>query len=262
MGLFGSKRLYKSTGMHGQVDVSEEKGIRSLHLGSITVQSSMKVSAPDELVLEYTRCMMGFLLFHADPRQIVTIGLGGGSVVKWIYRYLPNAINLVVEINPQIVQVARAMFCVPSDDDRLQILLEDGACYVAGRNEVADVMLVDGYDGYEIVEQLNTEAFYQHCRDALTQDGVLVVNLWGNHRLFDTWLQRIERVFDGHVACLPAQTKGNVTVLAFKRSPGNPKWTDLRDRAKALEQQYGLEFPVFVSQLGKLNMHSDKRLLI
>ncbi|MBB5017115.1 spermidine synthase [Chitinivorax tropicus] len=254
--------MHKSKGQLGQVDVSEEKGIRSLHLGSITVQSSMKVSSPDELVLEYTRCMMGFLLFCPPPQRAVTIGLGGGSVVKWIHRYLPMTHNTVVEINPQIVQVARSMFFVPNDDEQLQILIDDGANYIAGRDEIADVILVDGYDGYEIVEQLNTEAFYQHCRDALTESGVLVVNLWGNHRLFDTWLQRIERVFEGHVACLPAQTKGNVAIFAFKRAQGNPKWVALRDRARNLEQQYGLEFPVFVSQLGKLNMHSDKRLLI
>ena len=37
------------------VEVSEKDGIRSLHLGSETVQSSMRLADPTELVLSYTR---------------------------------------------------------------------------------------------------------------------------------------------------------------------------------------------------------------
>ncbi len=262
MRLFGAKRIHKAKLGDIQVDVSEEKGVRSLHLGSATVQSSMKVSAPTELVLEYTRCMMGFLLFCPEPDAILMIGLGGGSTAKWAHHHLPGTRVTVIEINPQVIQIARSLFFVPEDDAHLEVRLDDGAEYIAGREAIADVIQVDGYDGVAVVEQLNSESFYQHCFDALTANGVLVVNLWGNDKYFDAYLQRIERVFNGAVACLPAMTKGNITVFGFKRSQNSPRWSELKERARALEAEYGLEFPVFVSQLMKRNLHTDKRLLI
>jgi spermidine synthase len=49
--------------------VSEERGVRTLHVGGEAIQSSMRLSAPYALELDYTRCMMAFLLFHPRPRR-------------------------------------------------------------------------------------------------------------------------------------------------------------------------------------------------
>ena len=66
------------------VDVSEMDGVRSLYLGSETVQSAMRVKAPYELELAYSRGMMMFLLFMKQPKDVLMIGLGGGSITKYI----------------------------------------------------------------------------------------------------------------------------------------------------------------------------------
>jgi spermidine synthase len=91
---------------------------------------------------------------------------------------------------------------------------------------------------------------------------VLVVNLWGSDRMYDANLQRIERAFDGQVCLLPAEQRGNVVVFAFRRAPGETRWAVLRERALALAERTGLEFPRFVDALRKLNPHDGKRLLI
>ena len=60
-----------------EVGISEEGNIRSLHLGSDTIQSSMNLDHPAELVLSYSRAMMGWLLFAEEkPKHITQIGLG------------------------------------------------------------------------------------------------------------------------------------------------------------------------------------------
>jgi len=53
--VFGKWKIHRSSDHEGSVEVSEKDGIRSLHLGSETVQSSMKLADPTELVLSYTR---------------------------------------------------------------------------------------------------------------------------------------------------------------------------------------------------------------
>ena len=77
--------------------VSEERGVRHLHVGGEAIQSAMRLEDPFALELDYTRCMMAFLLFHAAPRRALMIGLGGGSLAKFFHRRLPALRTRVVE---------------------------------------------------------------------------------------------------------------------------------------------------------------------
>ena len=262
MRLFGGLRGRRRNGPDASVEMSEQDGVRYLHLGSATIQSGMRVSDPDDLVLAYTRSMMAFLLFAPEPQRVVSVGLGGGSVNKWIYRHLPQAEQVAIELNPRVIAVARQYFQVPADNARLQVIQADGARWVAEHSDCADVVLIDGYDGESHVAELATPEFYVVVARALRRDGVLVVNLWGSDRRFDEYVHRIEAAFEGQVACVPALQKGNIIVLAFKRRPLSLRWDELRERAKVLEARYGLEFVHFVEGLKRLNPHTDKRLLI
>jgi spermidine synthase len=190
------------------------------------------------------------------------IGLGGGSVTKFVYHRLPAVQTRVVEISPQVLAAARSHFCVPESDQRLQIDIGDGVEYVRNHSASCDVLMVDGYDDRSLVEALASQSFYDDCAAALTPDGMLVVNLWGSDKLFDVYFRRIEASFDGLVLSMPTGRMSNIIVFGFKRSPGNPRWQELRERAKSLEAEYGLEFLDFVDALRSLNVHSEKRLLI
>ena len=66
--------------------ISEERGVRHLHVGGEAIQSAMRLEDPWALELDYTRCMMAFRLFHAEPRRALMIGLGGGSLAKFVHR--------------------------------------------------------------------------------------------------------------------------------------------------------------------------------
>jgi spermidine synthase len=257
-GLRGRRR----NGADASVEISEQDGIRYLHLGSATIQSGMRVNDPDDLVLAYTRSMMAFLLFAPEPQRVVSVGLGGGSVNKWIYRHFPQAEQVAIELNPRVIAVARQYFQVPADNARLKVIQADGARWVAEHWDSADVVLVDGYDGQSHAAELATPEFYSAVARALRRDGILAVNLWGSDPQFDEYVRRIEAAFEGQVACVPALQKGNIIVLAFKRRPLSLRWDELRERAKLLEARYGLEFVRFVEGLKRLNPHTDKRLLI
>jgi len=262
MDFFSKRRLQRVAGAGGSVEVSESNGVRCLHLGNRTVQSAMRIKQPDRLELDYTRCMMAFLLFHPDPRQVLLVGLGGGSLAKFIYRAFPESASVTVEIDPRVVAAARAYFFVPADDARLRVEIGDGAAYVVDHPCSCDVLMVDGFDANAQVDGLCTQAFYDGCAAALTANGVFVVNLWGNDSNFETYLKRIGVSFDGLVLCLPTSGRSNITVLAFKQSPGAPLWRDLRERARHLETHYDLTFVKFLGALRDANLHTEKRLLI
>jgi spermidine synthase len=236
--------------------------VRYLHLGTDTIQSAMRLDAPDELVLSYTRSMLAFLLFVPVPRRVLNIGLGAGSLAKWIHRHLPDTQQVVLELNPGVIQCARRYFHLPPDDRRLRVLQGDGAGWVGHHRDCCDVILVDGYDGRSHASELATPEFYTAAARCLGPQGALVVNLWGNDRRYDQYVQRIEAAFDGQICCVPAAQRGNIVALAFKRTPPTTRWDELRARAAALAGQYGIEFNEFVSSLKQLNPHTLKRLLI
>jgi spermidine synthase len=262
MKLFQSWRTRKSEEDDESVYISEKFGVRTLHIGSDTVQSSMRLARPNDLEISYTRSMMAFLLFKPDPREVLMVGLGGGSLAKFIYHRLPRTRVVAVEVNPRVAAVARGFFHVPQDDARLAVVIGDGAVYMGSDKLAADVIMVDGYDAESQVEALSTPAFYRDCAHVLGDSGILVVNLWDGDRNFTTCVDRIATAFDYLTARLPAGKPGNIVVLAFKRQPGQRGWDDLRGRAQALEAAHGLEFTRFVQELAAMNPHDQERLLL
>ncbi|MES2563468.1 MAG: fused MFS/spermidine synthase [Pseudomonadota bacterium] len=198
------------------VYVSERHGVRSLHVGSDTIQSSMRLSRPYDLELSYTRSMMAFLLFAAQPAEILMIGLGGGSLAKFCYHQLNDARIRVVEISPKVVAIARQLFHVPADQARFQVITADAAQYVQREDVRVDVIAIDGYEADTVVEDLASPAFYAACRKRLNPGGVVSINLWGGDRLFGTLLSRIKEAYAGTL-CLPAERPGNVVVFGFQR---------------------------------------------
>ncbi|WP_297574625.1 fused MFS/spermidine synthase [uncultured Deefgea sp.] len=245
------------------IDVSEEGGVRKLHFGSDDTQSAMKINAPNELLLAYSRCVFGSLLFLEPPQKMLLIGLGGGSIAKWVHEYLPTTHLTCVELFQQVVNVARSMFFLPPDDERLQVITGDGAAHVYNMaDESVDMIMMDAYSATGIAAPLASTDFFTACKHKLTDDGVLAVNLWSIDRRFEQYCAQLSEVFEGRLICLPARQKGNVIAFAFMRGQNNPQWERLADKAKKLEAEYGLEFNEFVSDLARMNPHNDRRLFI
>jgi len=256
------KRMHKSAFDDVVVDVSEKDGIRSLHLGSEAIQSSMRIRDPYELVLAYSRCMFAFMLFREAPANVLVLGLGGGSIPKFLHRHFPDTRTVTVELLPQIVHVARSMFHLPPDDERHQVVITDAAAYIDQMAAPVDLILHDAFGPTGIVDALSSISFFEACRDRLTRDGCLVVNLWGSDPRFQEHLARLSTAFDGRVLCLPARQRGNITVLCFRRTNHDPTWTSLKERASTLESHIPLEFVEFVSDLARMNDHNERRLHI
>jgi len=241
----------------GEVQISEADGVRFLHLGGGAVQSAMRLDATLQLELEYTRAMMGFLLFHQHPRDLCLIGLGGGSLAKFIRRHLTDSRLTALEIQPEVVTAAREWFSLPPDDACLQVIIGDGADYVQAQPESQDVLLVDGYDAEEIVTELTTPAFYQACHAMLRPGGVAVFNLWGSDSRFQGFLDNLTQAFGQQVLQLPAETKANIVVFGFRAPLPDTSFSYLAGRADRLQSDLGMDFDDFLVRMGYCNPSRD-----
>lgn len=252
-----NRKIHKSVADASVVEVTEMDGVRSMHLGSVTVQSSMRVKEPYALELPYSRGMMGFLMFKQNAQQVLTIGLGGGSVPKYIWQYCPDIAQTVVELNPQVIQIARSHFYVPENDDRFCVLQEDGLAYLKNHTNACDVLMIDAFDNTGIPPDFCTQTFFDNCFDVLRNDGVLVINLWGSDKNFDVYLQRVEQSFNGYVLMLPTGKPGNIVVFGFKQAESALiKLSQLQARAKQLALEHRIDFADLVERMMSYNPHN------
>ncbi|WP_373790476.1 fused MFS/spermidine synthase [Achromobacter insuavis] len=188
---------------------------RTLHFSEKVIQSRMSTLNPDALDLEYTRMMMGFVLFAPEPADILMVGLGGGSLAKFCHRYLARSRIEVVEIDPAVIALREA-FMVPSDSDRFRVVQADGADHVRGLREAADVLLLDGFDDAGIPDALCSADFYADCHRALRDDGILVINFHVNHPLHHEYLDRVRAAFGSAMFEVVDDDMTNSIVFACK----------------------------------------------
>lgn len=202
------------------VTLSEQDGVRYLHFGTEWVQGAMRIRKPDWPELEYAQQMMAWMLFIEQPTAIAQLGLGTGALTKACYKMFAGADVTAVELNAAVIAVCDTMFKMPPADHRLRVLEMDALDFVddsanAGRY---DVLQCDLYDATARGPVLDTPEFYQSCRACLKDDGIMTVNLFGDHPSFNKNLKAMKFAF-ADVICLPEVHDGNVVALCFARKP-------------------------------------------
>jgi spermidine synthase len=193
--------------------VEETLSGKSLSFAGNEVQSAMRILEPDVLDLEYTRLMMGFLVFCPRPRRLLMVGLGGGSLAKFCYAYLPQTDITTVEINPHVIAL-RKDFAIPDDNARFRVLLGDAAQFVAQTPERFDVVVVDGFDALGVPPELSTLQFYADCRRVLAPTGVVVVNLHSCHPSFSRYVERLQAALGSSLTLVSDHEDSNCLCFA------------------------------------------------
>jgi len=213
---------------HVKPFVYDSIGAKALHFSISEIQSRMQLNDPHALNLEYTRTMMGFLVFKPEPENIAMIGLGGGSLAKFCHRYLPRSRLQVVEINPHVIAL-RDEFQVPADDERFHVVRGDGAHFVRHAPGAIDVLMVDGFDQHGLPARLSSQRFYDDCHAALQPGGIMVANLHFGHSLYEMHVERIRRSFGATVLVVDDGERSNSVVFGCKgRALAAPRSGPLR----------------------------------
>jgi spermidine synthase len=207
----------------------------------------MRRGDPLELDLSYTRAMMSFQLFRPDPRDILIVGLGGGSLSKYCFHKFPSARVTTVEIDERVIAL-REQFFIPPESERFRIVHADAAEYLPGKVGVADVMLLDGFDASGLPGSLSSQYFYDCCHAALRDEGVLVANLLNSDWRLATQLDRLRRACNGKLFRTTARLEGNTIAIGIKQAPV-PGWLDLYARAEAITKSMGLDLHRYVKKM-------------
>jgi spermidine synthase len=266
MRLYGDGSLvHQAQSDEGIIEVVDSGDSRSLHFGTYPRQSSMRLSDPAFLDLSYTQAMMGCLLLNPNPRRVLVIGLGGGSLVKFLLRHFPDCQVDVVEYRRDVIEVAARYFGVPSNEPRLAITQGDGYLHVNHcfyETDLSyDLLLVDAYDHNGMAASVGVQAFFDACAGILSPDGVMSINLWGSDRNgFHRTMERINNSFADRSMILPVENKGNVIALATQFEVGHRELKALRTQVDEWEMRYRINLPRALQNLIRQNRNFISRL--
>ena len=221
------------------VVVYEKHGERCMSFESIEAdgrQTCLSLSNPNKMVFEYTRMMTSALLVLPDPKNILIIGLGGGTLPTALARIVPDAVIDSVEIDPAVVNVAQAYFGFEPGPTK-RVFIEDGRKFVENavkEGRQYDMVMLDAFDVDYIPRHLLTVEFFQQIRALLSERGVVVGNSFAGSELYGRESATYAKAF-GPFFNLRARMDGNRVIIAV---PGGlPSDDVLEQNAKALQPQ-------------------------
>ena len=167
-----SKTLYRKRTEHQDLVIFETQAFgRVLALDGI-VQTTEK----DEFI--YHEMLVHVpILAHGAAKRVLIIGGGDGGMLEEALKHPVDRVTMV-EIDESVITLCREY--IPSicgnafEDKRGEIVIADGAKYVAETKDRFDVVIIDSTDPIGPATVLFAEDFYAQCKRCLNPGGVVV----------------------------------------------------------------------------------------
>lgn len=246
--------LFQQQWQNETVQVVAEQGTHALYFSNKLTQSRMLIADPFWLILPYSHHIMASLLFTNNPSNCLMVGLGGGSLAKFLWYHFPDCQLDVVEKNPEMETIAQNFFHLPTDD-RLKIHCDDGGHYIEKNHTTKkqyDLLLIDAFDHVGMATSVYSKRFFEQIKAFMTQKSILALNLTrGEAALYKTMLSTLSECFPNQVYQLPVRDSNNE--ILFCRMANNP-WhtTDHHAKAHQLAELLDLNFPDYLERITPL----------
>ena len=237
----GFKVRFREDSAYHSIAVVEDTEARYLRFDS-SFQSAMELDRPFVTPFAYVDYLSLALAYRPSARNVLFIGLGGGSAPKRFWRDFPDVDVQAVEIDPAVVDVAYRWFSLPRSP-RLKVAVEDGRRYLQKEDRRWDAIVIDAYYADSLPFHLATQEFLRLARDRLNDGGIVVANVIGalqgpDSKLFRSFYRTYRSVFPS-VAVHPvdlqrdAQSVRNIILAAGDTALPGPaflleRWKDVR----------------------------------
>jgi spermidine synthase len=236
--------LYEGQTMSGFTRITQNvNGIRVLRFGQNGPrQSVVKMDDLNYLGLPYAKAAMIGLAFTDHVERILVIGLGGGSIPMFLRKHYPNAHIDVVDVDPQIIALAKRYFNF-SEDSSLNVYAQDGRKFIAQVQKPYDLIFLDAFTEAGIPRHLATKEFLLDLKRALKFSGAIIANLWGTpavNPLYKSMLRTYQEVFH-EVYRLSVPEAGNKVIVALPVLTVRPL-NNILERARQITIQKQLPF--------------------
>ena len=233
---------------HGPIYVYQTRTSRTLSFDGEISQSCMNLNNINGLDLSYTQGMMAGLLFIPNVDTATVMGLGAGSMVKNLLSSFPELNVYAIEYREAVVQTAKKYFYLP-DSNRLYIHIDDAVNYIKNTDIKSDIIFSDLYNTAGMEPNQAQLSYLRDCKNALTDEGVLVLNVCNTSlQLRQALAQLLRDEFNNQLLRFEVES-GNTIVLAFKSAIPLIDRKSLLTKAKSLHKQMNVPMEQYVKLL-------------
>ncbi len=150
--------------------------IVALQSDAFTLQGAAFTDNDNDLVFGYLKYYRLDKAFKEDIKKALMIGGGVYAFPKDFVRRLPESTIDVVDIDPDIVPIAKEYFHF-RDDERIRPIVDDGRIFLNRNTAEYDAIYVDAFNSKVIPHQLTTLEAVEKIHSGLVGDGVVMVNI-------------------------------------------------------------------------------------
>ncbi len=211
------KLIYSTSDNYGLIEVKENSTTRSLHFSKAR-QSAMFLNEHDKLAMRYINIMVKISKLFPSKTNLC-LGLGGGSIPRYIIENDSEATVEVVELRKSVIDIAYDYFKLPVSK-QLKTINMDAVDFmsIASRyfKETWDAIFIDLYDKKGVIKKIRERSFLEHIHNTLMNDGVAIFNVWKNPvNIFEMTLERTKMLFP-YVHVIPLSSTSNQIIIASK----------------------------------------------
>ncbi len=173
--------LVEKDSAYNHIRIYDTKDINSRPLRILQLEagphSGIYLDDLNELLFDYTKFYRLGDFFNSNIKKALMIGGGGYSVPRDFLLRHPEGIIDVVEIDPEVTNLAKMYFNL-KEDDRLHIFHKDGRSFLNKTQEKYDVIYNDAFNSsYSVPYELTTKEALERMHDSLSDRGVLIINI-------------------------------------------------------------------------------------
>lgn len=189
--MYGGELIHQAKDELGTIEVVDiQQKVRSLHFGNKTQQSAMLLNNPYLLIHKYAQAMV-LPLCWVKAKKVLVLGLGSGSIIKYLYNYFPNIHIDAVELRPKVIELASEYFLLPNCNERFQVYNESAFEWLDKHNTDNNIEEADKYDliivdmfltskaGKDIT--IDVSSTINKLYNLLTENGVIAFNQLGQN---------------------------------------------------------------------------------
>lgn len=250
-----SNIVYEKESAYFLITVEDsESGYRSLIFnpkkGS---QSTIKFDEPEAVIPKFMQySFISLTAIKKAPEKVLYIGLGAGIMPMFLRRIYPDTKMDIVEIDPAIEPIAKKYFGF-APDKKMTVITKDGRVFANNSKEKYDIIFIDAYNAKEIPFQLTTLEFFQHIKQCLKQEGIMVANIANFGKMnfiFSEW-ETVRNVF-ANIAVFVCPGQTNYVLFASEKNKLENQ--EMQQQAEALDKKHTWNFklaPILKTRLAE-----------
>lgn len=246
--------LHREEGSNHTIAIYAHENLRWMRFDDSEIQSVFDLENPWDPVAPYCRSMLAALCYRPEPKQVLNLGLGGGTFERFFAEKLPTTKMTTVESCATVIKLAKLFFELP---EAIEIIESSAWEFSQSGRQKFDMVFVDLFDESGHLECMEEAKFYKDLALMVTDSGLLVIDIAPRDEdALLSILLSIRAVFY-HVQLSTDPESSNMVLICSKEPL--PELAEAQARAEQLQNSKEIDFGESLQRFSKLPIPTQPR---